>query len=157
VQCYVATEKPFWDMPFADYGHLATRGWMAFTWQELSETSLLLRAPLATIPPRQALNLSINKVMVRENWEPSCHKVLNEVQLHMGVTHLSDVYNAAGTHILPEAWNCQHQSHTLHTPSWLNFKAPPGCHAKAAWQSMLQSLFILPGHSHCQLASPLED
>jgi len=33
VQCYVGTEKPFWDVPFTDYGHLVPRGWMAFTWQ----------------------------------------------------------------------------------------------------------------------------
>jgi len=31
VQCYVGTEKPFWDVPFAEYGHLAPQGWMAFT------------------------------------------------------------------------------------------------------------------------------
>jgi len=60
VQCYVGTEKPFWDMPFAEYGLLAPRGWMAFTWQELSETGLSLKGPLATIPPRWALDLSIN-------------------------------------------------------------------------------------------------
>jgi len=71
VQCYVGTEKLFWDMPFAEYGHLAPQGWMVFTWQELSETSLLLKDPLATIPPRRALNLSINEVMVRNKWEPS--------------------------------------------------------------------------------------
>jgi len=36
VQCYVGTVKPFWDMPFAECRRLAPRGWMAFTWQELS-------------------------------------------------------------------------------------------------------------------------
>jgi len=156
VQCYVGTERLFWDMPFAEHGLLAPRGWMAFTWQEQSKTSLLLKGPLATIPPRRALDLSINEVMVREKWEPSRHKLLNEVQLHMGVTYLSDVCNVAGTHILPEVWNCQCQSNTLRAPSWPNVKAP-GRHSKAAWQSMHQSLFILPGHSHCQLASPLGD
>jgi len=60
VQCYVGTEKPFWDMPFAEYGHLAPRGWMAFTWQELSETGLSLKGPLATIPSHRALDLSLN-------------------------------------------------------------------------------------------------
>jgi len=113
VQCYVWTEKPFWDMPFAEYGHLAPRGWMAFTRQELSGTSLALRAPLATIPPRRALDLPINEIMVREKWEPSRRKLFSEVQLDMGVTYLSDVCNSAGTHILPEVWNCQRQSHTL--------------------------------------------
>jgi len=72
----------------------------------------------------------------------------------MGFTYLSDMCNAAGTHILPEAWTCQRQSHTLRSPSWPNFKAP-GRQTKAAWQSLLPSLFILPGHSHRQLASPL--
>jgi len=89
-----------------------------------------------------------------EKWEPSCCKLLDE--LGMGVTHFSDMCNAAGTHILLEVWNCQRQSHTLSAPSWPNFKAP-GRHAKAVWQSMLQSLFILLGHSHCQMASPLGD
>jgi len=145
-----------WDMPFTECGHLALRGWMAFTWQELSETSLLLKGPLATIPPRRALDLFVNEVMVRGKWEPSCCKLLNEVRLHMGVTYLSDVCNAAGTHILRDVWNCQHQSHTLRPSGWPNVKAP-GRNAKAAWQSMLQSLFILPGNSHCQLASPLGD
>jgi len=51
VQCYVGTERPFWEIPFAEHGLLAPRGWMAFTWQELSETSLWLKGPLATIPP----------------------------------------------------------------------------------------------------------
>ena len=119
-----------------------------------TKTSLSLKGPLATIPPRRALDLSINKVMVREKLEPSRRKLFNEVRLHMGFTYLSDMCNAAGTHILPEAWNCQRQSHALHSPSWPNVKAP-GRQAKAAWQSMLQSLFILPGHSHRQLASPL--
>jgi len=74
----------------------------------------------------------------------------------MGVTYLSDMCNAAGTRILHEVWNCQRQSHTLRSLSWPNAKAP-GRNAKAAWQSMLQSLFILPGHSHRQLTSPLGD
>jgi len=113
VQCYVGTEKPFWDMPFAAYGHLAPQGLMAFTWQELSETGLLLKGPLATIPPCRALDLSINEVMVNEKVKPSCHKLLNEVRLHMGFTYLSEMCNAAGTHILLEAWNCLRQSHTL--------------------------------------------
>jgi len=105
-------------------------------------------------PPRHARDLSINEALVREKWEPSRQKLLNEVRLHMGVTYLSDLCNAAGTHILPEVWNCQCQSHILRAPSWPNFKAP-GRQAKAAWQSVPQSLFILPGHSHRQLASPL--
>ena len=42
VQCYIGTQKPFWDMPFSEYGHLAPRGWMAFTWQEISSTDLSL-------------------------------------------------------------------------------------------------------------------
>ena len=92
--------------------------------------------------------------MVNEKVEPSRRKLLNEVWLFMGFTYLSDMCNAAGTHILPEAWNCQHQSHTLRSPSSPNSKAP-GRQAKAAWQSLLQSLFILPGHSHRQLATPL--
>jgi len=127
---------------------------MAFTWQELSETGLSLKGPLATIPSHRALDLSINEVMVREKLEPSRRKLLNEVRLHMGFTYLSDMCNAAGTHILPEVWNCQCPSHTLGPHSWPNVKAP-GRQAKAAWQSMLQSLFTLPGHSHRQLASPL--
>jgi len=151
VQCYVGSEKPFWDMPFAEYGLLAPRGLMAFTWQELSETSLSLKGPLATIPPRRALDLSINEVIVNEKLEPFRRKLLNEVRLHMGFTYLSDMCNAAGTHILPEVWNCQRQSHTLRSPGWPNIKAP-GRQAKAAWQSMLQSLFIIPGHSYRQLA-----
>jgi len=52
---------------------------MAFTWQELSETSLSLKAPLTTIPPHRALDLSINEAMVNEKLEPSCCKLLNEV------------------------------------------------------------------------------
>jgi len=108
VQYYAGTEKPLWDMPFAEHGHLAPQGWMAFTWQELSETSLSLKPPLATMPPRRALDLSVNEVMVREKLEPSRRKLLNEVRLHMGFTYLSDMCNAAGTHILLEVWNCQH-------------------------------------------------
>ena len=105
---------------------------MAFTWQELSETGLLLKVPLATIPPRRAIDKSINAVMVSEKLEPSRRKLLNEVWLHMGLTYLSDMCNTAGTHILPEAWNCQHQSHTLRSPSWPNVKAPDH-QTKAAW------------------------
>jgi len=52
---------------------------MAFTWQELSETSLSLKGPLATIPPRRALDLSIYEVMVNAKVEPSHRKLLNEV------------------------------------------------------------------------------
>ena len=39
------TVKPFWDVPFADGRHFVPRGWMTFTWQELSATSLSLRGP----------------------------------------------------------------------------------------------------------------
>jgi len=126
VQCYVGTKKPFWGVPFARHDHLAPQGWMAFTWQELSETSLSLKGPLATIPPRRALDLSTNEVMVRDKWEPSRCKLLNEVRLHMGVTCVSDMCNAAGTHILPEVSNCQCQSHTLRSPGWPNVTTKGG-------------------------------
>ena len=69
---------------------------MSFTWQESSETSLAsLIDPLGN-------HSSINEVMVKEKWEVSHHKLLNNVWPHMGVTYLSDLCNAVGTHVLPE-------------------------------------------------------
>ena len=154
VQCYVGTQKPFWDMPFSDYGHLAPQGWMAFTWQELSSTDLSLQGPLATLLPRRHGDVSITETLVAKGIEASKRKLLNEVRLHMGVTYLSDLCNAAGTHILPDIWECRHHSTTTPQPGWPNFKAP-GRNAKASWQSMLKSCFILPGHTHRQLRHPL--
>jgi len=46
VQCYVRSELPFWDLPYQLHGHLAPKGWIQFTWEELSATKLSLRGPL---------------------------------------------------------------------------------------------------------------
>ena len=154
VQCYVGSAKPFWDLPFADYGNLAPRGWMAFTWHELSETNLSLHGPLATIKPRRQGDRSLTDLWVDKQVEPSKRKLLNEVRLHLGVTYVSDLCNAADTHIHPGVWNCIRHSSILPGAQWPNTKAP-GRNAKASWQTMLQSLLIVPGHSHRQLVNSL--
>ena len=93
-------------MPFAEYGHLAPRGWMALTWQELSETGLLLKGPLATIPPRRALDKSIKEVMVSRKLEPSCH-----CQPRGQCASVDDV-DAASSECIPLIY-CSHNSHSL--------------------------------------------
>ena len=154
VQCYVGTEKPFWEMPYSDYGPLAPRGWMAFTWKELAATSLSLRGPLATAKPNRQGETTISETWVARGLEVSLRMQLNEVRLHLGLTYVSELCTAAGTHVHIDVWNCVRGSTTLPSLSWPNIKAP-GRNAKAAWQSMLRSLFIAPGHSYRQLAQPL--
>jgi len=68
VQCYVGSEQPFWNLPYQLPGHLAPKGWIQFTWEELSATNLSLRGPLATIPSNQESDIFIMDELVRHDW-----------------------------------------------------------------------------------------
>jgi len=154
VQCYVGSEQPFWDLPYQLHGHLAPKGWIQFTWEELSATNLSLRGPLATIPSNRESDVFIMDELVRRDWLAKSLQVLYPVRLYLGVTLLSQCCNAAGTYIHPNVWQCKHNTNILRSPHWPNFKAPTPT-AMRAWQSMLTDVFIAQGNRYHQLARPL--
>jgi len=79
VQCYVGSEQPFWDLPYQLHGHLAPKGWIQFTWEELSATNLSLRGPLATIPSNRESDGFIMDEQVQRDWSAKNLQVLNPV------------------------------------------------------------------------------
>jgi len=104
IQCHLGSKIPFWELPFKLYGNLAPEGWMKFTWQHLSLTSLTsltLRGPLAVVAPKCQCNVFVMDVMVHKDWSLHSRWPINEIRFHLGGTTLSDFCNAAGTHIDP--------------------------------------------------------
>ena len=154
VQCYVGSEKPFWDLPYKLYGPLAPTGWIDFTWSELSETTLSLKGPLDTVKANRIGDVFLIDELIRLNWPIAKIQVVNNVRIYLGITLLSQCCNAAGTHISSDVWRCHLNSVTLRPESWPSLKAP-GPTALRAWQDMLKEVFTLPATQYRQLRSPL--
>ena len=154
VQCHLGSEIPFWQLPFELYGGLAPEGWMKFTWKQLSQTSLTLRGPLAVVAPKRQRDVFIMDALVHEDWPLPERRYINEVRLHLGVTVLSELSNAAGTHIDPWIWQGKQRSKLVNAEAWPNTR-PPSPRAVERWQAMLKELFSDPNSPSHSLRSPL--
>ena len=59
VQTHVGSAKNFWDLEFAQYGHLATEGWVKHPWHALDTTPLSLKGPCLTHPKQRVGDIAI--------------------------------------------------------------------------------------------------
>jgi len=67
IQCHMGSKIPFWELPFQLHGGLVPEGWMKFTWQHLSPTSLTLQGPLAVVAPKRQRDVFVIDVLVHED------------------------------------------------------------------------------------------
>ena len=154
IQCHLGSEIPFWELPFQLYGGLAPEGWMKFTWEQLSQTSLILKGPLAMVPPKRQGDVFFMDALVHSDWALQTRRCINEIRLHLGVTVLSELCNAAGTHIDPWIWKGKQRSILTRPESWPAAKSPSP-RAVERWQVMLNTFFADPTSPSHALRVPL--
>ena len=154
IQCHLGSEIPFWELPFELYGGLAPEGWMKFTWQHLSPTSLTLQGPLAVVSPKRQRDVFVMDVLVHEDWTLQSRRPINEIRFHLGGTTLSDFCNASGTHIDPWIWKGIQRSRLFPKDAWPATR-PPSPRAVERWQEMLNLLFSDPASPTHALRVPL--
>ena len=92
--------------------------------------------------------------LVHSDWPLPSRRQINEIRLHLGVTLLSELCNAAGTHIDPWIWKGKQRSKVPRPELWPAAKTP-STRAVELWQVMLNSLFSDPASPSHALRSPL--
>jgi hypothetical protein len=97
MQMETGLSRSFFSYSYQVYGCLATRSWIAATWQFLSESSITLVDPFIKPALASALDKFLMESFTAAGYRGNDLRRLNECRLYLHALRLSDVCSADGS------------------------------------------------------------
>lgn len=130
-QLEVGVGTPFFQLPHATWGHLATPSWLVHLWQSCSRVGIELEAAIGQhwVPPLQTSSdeYIMDRVMRRYSRKASIK--INHCRRFLQVVTISDIFLHDGKRFHPDIYRGQRAGGRVTTYEWPEITPP----TKACW------------------------
>mmetsp|Transcript_5782 Transcript_5782/g.8512 ORF Transcript_5782/g.8512 Transcript_5782/m.8512 type:complete len:285 (+) Transcript_5782:762-1616(+) len=143
-QLEIGVGTPFFQLPFAVWGHLATASWVRNLWQSCSRVAVDVQAAAGVhwVPPLQttADAYIMDRIMARYSRKASIK--LNHCRRYLQVVTVSDLYLHDGRCIHPDLYRGKRASGRIPQYAWPDISAPSKS-CWTLWKQFLRSEFVV--------------
>jgi hypothetical protein len=118
IQLETGLSQSYFSFSVQDYGPIATRSWIAATWEFLSDSNMIT---IANPFPKPELACTSDRFHITEcffehGYQSSELHQLNNCCLHLHALYLSDLCTADERHLTNEALEVQPDTHSVNAP-----------------------------------------
>jgi hypothetical protein len=141
MQMETGLSRSFFSYSYKVYGCLATRSWIAATWQFLSESGITLVDPFTKPVLASPLDKFLMESFAAAGYRGNDLRRLNECRLHLHALRLSDLCSADGIRLTDHCMEVPLDRYRSLPYSWPRTQRPEYKH-HALWRSALNKVFL---------------
>ena len=145
----LGSQKWMFDLNATKYQGLLDMCWLKTTWEFISNSNLIVRAPHVRLHPPRVQDVFLTDAFVANNILVKDIQRLNQCRLYLQVLTLSDICDASGYRILPQYMNgtiMRNRNRQQDRISCYNWPAQgkPGVSDWRLWEQTIRTIVVLP-------------